>query len=404
MDAGLAAVSDLLSLTWTSDKLWSVSPAKLTPLYFTGAATLCSPAHCRSPEDLGLSLHILAAFPAPSPLLLFKAVSVRRVSPPGQPTRPQEPRRTDVTAWLVSCCVLGVWAQPPGARTCRELWGLDFFMLFSIFLYTIRSCTYSTTALTRADMSCHAMLSSLLLPQKPHPAAISSNRTTMSFVCVCFGQPGLWNTNANISPPFLPSQQAQLKSSLNRLHLWKSGDWCTLLCFSPKTTSFLPPIPRHFCLDTSELQAELDSLRQWLQVMKWYLHPIIVLFDTWWLGSCHCLLLSLCQMTEPSVSPVPSGPASACIRHCESLRWHFPFSSASISSFCCAFPSLGSAFLTVCICHRGLPLPPVANYVSTNPAVSKPQRCRTCNGAFCTYRDYYKLLVKYLTVLGCAEG
>lgn len=118
----------------------------------------------------------------------LKGVSV----PPGWPAHSQEPGRIDATAWLASCRVLGVRAQPHGAKTRAELWGLDFFcLLFSIFPYLIRSCTYSATALARVDVSHRAMLSSLLLPQKPDLAAISSKGTTVPFVWVCFGQLGL---------------------------------------------------------------------------------------------------------------------------------------------------------------------------------------------------------------------
>ena len=121
----------------TSWGLRSPAPAALASLCFTGAAPPCSPARCRSPEDSGAALHLLAAFPAPSTLLLFKAVSERRVRHGGWPVHSQEPGRTDVTAWLASCRVLGVWAQPHSARTRGELWGLDFFLLFSIFPYLI---------------------------------------------------------------------------------------------------------------------------------------------------------------------------------------------------------------------------------------------------------------------------
>lgn len=54
---------------------------------------------------------------------------------------------------------------PRYTRTHRELQGLDILPLFNVFLYHIQSCIYSTAAVTRVGMSCHAMLSSLLLPQ-----------------------------------------------------------------------------------------------------------------------------------------------------------------------------------------------------------------------------------------------
>lgn len=110
----------------------SPMPAALASLGFPGAASPCS---------LQEQLHLLAAFPAPSPLLLFKAVSKRGVRPPGWPVRSQEPRRTDVTAWLVSRCVLRVWAQPHGMRTRSDLWerkgGLDYFFFFWLAFFCI---------------------------------------------------------------------------------------------------------------------------------------------------------------------------------------------------------------------------------------------------------------------------
>lgn len=66
-------------------------------------------------------------------------------------------------------------------------------------------------------------------------------------------------------------------------------------------------------------------------------------------------------MTEVSVSPAPSSPASACTCHWGSFRWRFPFSSASVSKNKAAFvvPSLYSV-LPSCqgVCRTGLPLLP----------------------------------------------
>lgn len=55
------------------------------------------------------------------------------------PAHSQEPRRTDLTPWPTSCCVLGVWAQPHGPTTHGELWerkrgpGLFFFFCLAFF-------------------------------------------------------------------------------------------------------------------------------------------------------------------------------------------------------------------------------------------------------------------------------
>lgn len=132
-------------------------------------------------------------------------------------------------------CPGSTGTTPQYTGTHRQLWGLDILPLFNIFLYHIQSCVYSTTAVTRVDMSCHEMLNSLLLPQSLilllFPAVPG---TTVPFVWICFEQLGLRNMNAYISPLSFSyhSQQAQLEFSHNRLSLWKSSI-CDFLVWSP---------------------------------------------------------------------------------------------------------------------------------------------------------------------------
>lgn len=158
----------------TPDKLRAAQPL------FTGAAP---PARCRSLGDFSMVLHLLSAFPAPSLLLLllFKAVSERGIHSPGWPVYSQE--------WYH--CLDGKMPCPGGMGTVpqrKDTWqavGPGFFCL--VFFYVL----YKAVHTAGVDTSHHAMLSSLLLPQKPNLAVISSNRTTGPFVWVCFGQLGL---------------------------------------------------------------------------------------------------------------------------------------------------------------------------------------------------------------------
>lgn len=109
-------------------------------------------------------LHPLAAFPPPSCCCFLRQFPKEGPSPRMASTFPGAPGK---------CCdcragrqVLGVQAQPhsiEGHTGSCGAWILFLCLIF--FLYHIQSCIYSTTAVTRVDMSCHAMLNSPLLPQ-----------------------------------------------------------------------------------------------------------------------------------------------------------------------------------------------------------------------------------------------
>lgn len=189
-------------------------------------------------------------------------------------------------------------------------------------------------AVTRVEMSCHAMLNSLLLPQVLISQAYFQHWDNSAF-CLdllwAAGPPKYECLHFALSFSFSHSQQAQLESLHNRSSLWQSSI-CEFLVWPPH--SFL-------CIFA------LSSLSCWQDWTLW--HSDCRLWSTIFLASLFSSTLSDQVAVTISLCPCGRWPSYLCPQHYQAL----PVSVSAAES-----PS------------------------GPDPAASNPHHCRTCNRPF----------------------